>query len=185
MPNYEEEISLERQKIALFLAKLDQCKQRLASLEFLKSNAEDSLDAWASKIIKNEMPDLTEYQAALATTITLEVSNSLQKNYISAGAITISRKKLGKKALTFLSYIGKEGKSLQHLSEFAKKNELGMTNQNIRNFAMVYRKNFQYIESPRVGFYRLTDLGYEVVQKQILELKSETPAVDAEGVFGS
>ena len=50
---------------------------------------------------------------------------------------------------------------------------------------MVYRKKFQYIESPRVGFYRLTDIGYEVVRKQILEFKSETPSAVTEGVSGS
>lgn len=184
MPNYDQEISIERQRIAVFVAKLDQCRQRLASLEYLKSNAEDALDTWASNIIETGAQISADYQVALSKTTTLKGSNSVQVNHSSVGAITVMRKKLSEKALKLLSYIGKEGKSLQQLAEFVGRNDLDMTNQNIRNFAMVYRKNFHYIENPRVGFYRLTDLGEEVIQKQMKGAKNETPTEPTEGVSG-
>jgi hypothetical protein len=72
---------------------------------------------------------------------------------------------------------------LSEIDEFARKNQLSILIKTSPILTKVYRRDFGYIKSPKLRFYRHTDKGMETVEKQMESSKSETPAASTAGVF--
>lgn len=144
MTTYSEQIAIEKQKIEMFQSKIEQCKKRISSLEFLMEDSGDELDALASNMI---------------TATTSEQAVHTPSHFV----VRTPKKRLGPKAIKLLKYIGSEGKELKELVVFAKENNMNLNDGNLRNFAMIYRKNYGYLESPHSGFYRLTKVGKNAI----------------------
>lgn len=145
MTSYAEQIIVEKQKIAMFQGKIEQCQKRILSLEFLMADSDDELDALASNMIT---ASTSNYETA--TVLSAEVRHP--------------KKRLADNTIKLLKKIGKDGIDLRDLVKYATINNLGMTDQNIRNLAMIYRKQYGFIENPRKGFYRLTEIGLSAVE---------------------
>lgn len=158
MTSYAEQIAIEKQKIAMFQSKIEQCQKRILSLEFLMADSDDALDAFASGMITASTPS---HVAASS------VPHQLGDNKIKADDneyIRTPKKRLAENTIKLLKQIGIDGKELKDLAMYSKENNLGMTDQNIRNFAMIYRKQYGFIENPRKGFYRLTEVGRNAIE---------------------
>ena len=146
MSYLQDQIAVEKQRIAVFESKIDQCKKRIASLEYLLQDSSDELDTLAS----NTVP--TNISAAMQGSVTL-----------TADAY-VRTKPIADKQLRLLKFIGKEGKKLKEMIEFSNLNNLDMTPENIRNFVVVYKKRYGLIESPHSGFYQLTKTGINAIE---------------------
>lgn len=144
MSHLLEQIAVEQQRIAVFEAKIANCKKRIESLEYLLQDSDDELDTLAS----------------ISSVTGIPVTP--QKNAKTGGYVRT--KPMGEKQRRLLKFIGKDGKALKEMFDFANANNLGMTPQNIRNFAMIYRKRYGYIESPHTGFYRITESGINAIK---------------------
>jgi hypothetical protein len=148
MSHLLEQIAVEKQRITVFEAKIAHCRKRIESLEYLIQDSDDELDTLASS-------SSAKYKATA-------------KQNLKAGDSTdgyVRSKPLGESQLKLLRFLGKEGKSLKDMVAFAKSHNLDMTDQNVRNFAMIYRKKYGYIESPHMAFYRLTSSGEKASQE--------------------
>lgn len=159
MTTYAEQIAFEKQKIAMFQSKIEQCEKRILSLNFLMEDSNDDLDAMASYIITASSNVRTTYSPPTGV-----------KNKNDTEEVRSPRKRLANNTIKLLMKIGKEGIDLKDLVKYARENNLDMTDQNIRNFAMIYRRQYGYIENPRKGFYRLTDAGNAAIES----IKSES-----------
>jgi hypothetical protein len=157
MTSYLDQIAVEKQKIDMFQGKIDQCKKRIASLEFLMGDSDDALDALASNMITATTHDVAPIPLASAV-----AGKEIQPSV--AHDVREPKKRLADNTVKLLKLIGKEGKELKELVDYSMKNNLNMRDQNIRNFAMIYRKQYGYIENPRKGFYRLTEAGQNAVE---------------------
>lgn len=143
MSHLQDQIKIEQQRIAVFEAKIAHCKKRIESLEFLIRDSDDEMDTLASSA----------------------VIVSQQKPSGSAGVTGGSRKRpINEKSKKLLQYIGKEGKATKQLVAFSDEQKLELSDQNIRNFAMIFRKRYGLLESPHPGFYRLTEAGQNAIK---------------------
>jgi hypothetical protein len=145
MSHLLEQIAVEKDRISVFEKKIEHCKKRIEYLEFLIQDSVDELDTLASSsVAKNK------------ATVKQKV------NVVDNADGYVRSKPIGENQLNLLRFIGKEGKSLKDMVEFAKTNKLNMADPNVRNFAMIYRKKYGYIESPYMAFYRLTESGEKI-----------------------
>jgi hypothetical protein len=187
MSIYEEKISLERKKISFFQSKIEQCNKRIASLEFLQNSIDDAWDTLASGIVetlpKQKVTTETEDEIDKIDAQSSNLGKDLLSNFESMQpAFTHPRLGIRDRSRVILDFIGRAGKSLQEIEAFAERSGFKMTNQGIRNFAMIQRKNFGYLESSKKGFYSLTDRGERAIREQIESQKHETPTALTAGV---
>ena len=158
MSQYAEQIEIEAQKIALYKTKIEQCQKRIESLKFLMTDSEDALDSLTSNMIgaASKLPATDTSSQRIKS---LETLPNKQESTRKPG------KSLSQKAIAILKFIGIDGKTLSQIIEYANLINLGMTDGNIRNFAMIYRKDFGYLENPQRGFYRLTEKGLDAISR--------------------
>ena len=149
MSHLKEQIAIEKQRIAVFEAKIEHCKKRIASLEFLIQDSDDELDTLATNSVTKNKATVTKNGSTDDNT----------DGYVRS-------KPIGENQLKLLRFIGKEGKSLKDIMVFSEEKNLDITDQNIRNFCVIYKKKYGYIESPHMAFYRLTSSGEKAAQKQ-------------------
>lgn len=141
-----EQIELEKKKIALFQAGIENCNKRIKKLESLEEG--DELDTFVSSMISTP----------------LQLSNNDKTNVDENTAMRIPKKRIADKTITILRHFGKEGKSLKDTVAYSIANKIGLNENNIRNLAMIYKNDFGYLESPSRGFYKLTELGQNAVK---------------------
>lgn len=146
MSHLHEQIAIERQRIAVFEAKIANCKKRIESLEFLIRDSDDELDTLASNTA-----NINSRHGGQITHGVGEAKSSTRKRPI------------GEEQLKLLKFIGSDGKALKDLVVFSKEKNLGMNDTYLRNFASIYRKRYGLLESPHTGFYRLTVAGQNAV----------------------
>lgn len=146
MSYFIEQIAVERQRIAVFESKIEKCKKRIESLEFLIQDSEDELDTLAS----NTSIDTNKNTAKVS-------SNQSEGSYVR-------KKPINSNTLTLLRFIGTDGKSIKDMVAYAKTHNLGLSDQNIRNFAMKYRKLYCLLDNPHTGFYRLNSDGVNAIK---------------------
>jgi len=167
MPAYAEDYAKEEQLYTLYMAKAAHHKRRMDSIKCLMEGSQDGLDEAASLLIG------TSALGASISTKSSEAQNAAEPKHESDPLNVFDgkypKKKMSDKTITLFQYIGLEGKSLPQLMEFTVKKNLGWKDHNIRNMMMQYRKNYEFIESPKNGFYQLTQKGYNAVQKQFIE----------------
>lgn len=89
-------------------------------------------------------------------------------------------RRVSKPILHLLEYIGVEGKTLDELAKYADMTDLAMSKGAIRAFANTYKRQFDFLSSPRSAFYRLTDRGVNFLDSRT-PLASESPAISARG----
>jgi len=146
MSYLQEQIAVEKQRITVYEAKIEKCKKRIESLEFLMQDSDDELDILA---------------ANTATVKPMIPSQSSNEVNVMTGN---RRRAIGGNQLALLRFIGTEGKTLKDMVAFSNENNFGMDDQNLRNFAMIYRRRYKLLENPHPGFYRLTIAGQDAIK---------------------
>jgi len=147
MSHLHEQIAIEKQRIAVFEAKIANCKKRIESLEFLILDADDELDTLASNTAK------------------IGSHHDAQTTYGMAESKSGTRKRpIGEAQLALLKFIGSDGKALKELVAFSKEKNLGMNDTYLRNFASIYRNRYGLLDSPHMGFYKLTEAGKNAIK---------------------
>lgn len=161
MSTYAEEYAKEEQLYTLYMGKAAHHKRRMESIKYLMEGSSDELDAAASFLIGTvalgASPDLSAIEHQ-------KLSGSIDDKY--------PKKRMSDKTITLFQHMGMDGKSLSQLLEFSTSNTLGWKDHNIRNMMSQYKKNYDFIESTSPGFYKLTQKGYDAVQKQSVEDKN-------------
>lgn len=155
MSGYAEEYTKEEQLYTLYMRKAEHHKKRMESIKYLMDGYVDELDAAASMLI-GAMPGKSDVREATNHA-------AIDDKY--------PKKRMSDKTVQMFQFIGVEGKALSQLTKFADENALGWKDHNIRNMMMQYRKNYSFIESPKNGFYQLTQRGLDAINKQLNEGK--------------
>lgn len=148
MSHLQDQIEIEKQRIAVFEAKIANCKKRIQSLEFLIHDSADELDTLASS----------------TATISTIHSGQLSIGGNSGSAVGARKRAIGTEQIKLLKFIGPDGKQLKELIAFSKENGLDMNDTYLRNFASIYRKRYGLLENPHPGFYRLTEAGQNAIK---------------------
>lgn len=163
MSGYAEDYAKEEQLYTLYMRKAEHHKKRMESIKYLMDGSVDELDAAAASM-------LIENAGIGATSGKGDVREA---TYRAAIDDQYPKKRMSDKTIQLFQFIGLEGKALPKLTNFADEKALGWKDHNIRNMMMQYRKNYGFIESPRNGFYQLTQKGLDAINKQLVEDKGE------------
>ena len=176
MDIYAKAIENERAKIALLRAKIAECEKRIVALSAMQHD--DDLDRLLTRSLEGASgaPEASTEKPRHEMRI-IQSHAPKQESAPSDGA----QSKIRPRTRALLAFIGKEGKTLGEIEQYAKSQGWELTRDRIRTFAHNYRTTYGYLSSERPGFVRLTDDGETFVGS----MQSETPSVGAEGVSGS
>lgn len=175
--SYADLIAQEKAKIKLLQQKIAECELRIEALQSLASGG-DALDQWLSRSLDQR----TEaHHKGLKIVRAKTRDSSPQSSIVPPSREDGPKKRIGAKALSLLVFIGPEGKSLDQMLTFTTSQGWDVTRGGLRSFGNTYRNKFNLLESPRKGFFKLSDDGISYLQS----LKSETPSALTEGVSGT
>ena len=149
---YQQLIDRERQKIGALQARIARIEGRIA---ILAEMAEEELDDGVTTTASQRKAELGEQNQ--------ETGNSLDDAALPDNS-SMPKRKLTEKSLVMLSYIGKEGKTLDQLEAFSNERGFDMDRHGLRSFTNLYRRRYRLLVADRQGFYRLTDAGIHYLQ---------------------
>ena len=148
MHPFQDQIDRERRKIALLKGKIAECESRVTAL--LSMSEDDELD----KLLDKEMEPPT---ANVSMTAVTEESFSEDRK---------RHKRIPPNWVALITYLGEQGKSFRQVEAFLASGGASMSPGAARTGLMNYRRDFGFVESPRLGFYKATSKGLEAIEAQ-------------------
>jgi hypothetical protein len=175
---YASLIEQEQAKIALLKAKIAECERRIEVLgSFLDA---DDLDTLLSKSLAPE----SQKNAGNAPVSFLQQSVPVVKRQPSSGQEGFGdpKRRLSEDVQIILRYIGLDGKTLDQLESYCASQRLPHNRGTIRSLMSNYKLKHGFIDSPALGFFKLTGRALAFLDAEYPVAHSETPSVGAEGV---
>jgi len=185
--SYKALIDQEQAKIRFLEAKIGECQRRIEVLQsFLNV---DDLDALLAKNLSQQSAKAEQSHPQN------EVSDSIINGVVpqlrhpeGQDGYELPKRRLTDDVVVILRYVGAAGKTLDNIEAFCAWNQMKVDRGAIRSMMSNYKLKHGFIDSPRTGFFILTeralaylDAHYPVSESQPAA-QSETPSVGAEGV---
>lgn len=174
-------IEQEQAKIALLKAKIAECERRIELLgSFLDA---DDLDTLLSNSLA---PDNRKSVGSVLVAATQHITPVAAKqpafvqDYYEH--LNDPKRRLSDDVQSILRFIGLDGKSLDELESYCAAQQFSHNRGTLRSLMSNYKRKHGFIDSPALGFFKLTGRALAFLDAEYPVAQSETPSVGAEGV---
>ncbi len=150
MNPYAELIAKEEAKLVLLRKKVASCERLIAALRGTDS---DDIDAAIAKQIDQESPVALEDLQGASTQVNIETAALI------VPVLSGMRIRKDSVAPLVLQYLGREGKTLDQIEAYMESIGKPTTRGSLRTMLMNLRVKNKLVDSPKHGFYRLSDDG--------------------------
>jgi hypothetical protein len=178
--SYTDLIAQEQAKIALLQAKIDECLRRIETLRSFE-NA-DELD---SLLAKSLFPSPLPGPRTSSTTSELQSEQRrIEPKHVSNNdGHSNPKRRLSEDVVGILRFVGLNGRSLDELEAYCASRGYEHNRGSLRSVMSNYKIKHGFIDSPKSGFFRLTDraLAFLNANYPVVMPVSEAPSVSAEG----
>jgi hypothetical protein len=178
---YTSLIEQEQAKIALLKAKIAECERRIEVLSsFLDA---DDLDTLLSKSLT---PDSQKSSGSVIAAVAQRIIPvvGLHPNFGKDHFEYLKdpKRRLSDEVQSILRFIGLDGKSLDELESYCAAQQFSHNRGTLRSLMSNYKRKHGFIDSPTLGFFKLTDRALAFLDAEHPVVQSETPSALTEGV---